>query len=364
MSQQGEGAAQCRVRGAAHDCAAPHGLRRLSDSASVGCNHAIGCDTGVMDPHTTDRSAVLAGCDALDGTGGSAVIDRDVVVVSGPDAGRFLQGQLSQEVVAMTSPSAWTFLLSPSGKVDAWLCLHRLDAEHYVLEVESGWGQAVADRLRRFLLRTDATIEGPESRTVLQRRWGHGIVRLGVVDDDRPSSPVLAPGDAGVDVLLDEVVTAEAHIAPEGFVPVPLASMERHRIAHGVPRMGAELDDETIPAEAGQWVIDASVSFTKGCYTGQELVARIDSRGAQVPRPIRVLRLDGEGAAIGDEVHSSGEPGTLRGSLTSVAPRLSDDRPALALAPLARAVGVGETVTVVTGSGPVAATVVAPGEVR
>lgn len=317
-----------------------------------------------MDPRTSDRSAVLAGCDALDGPGGVAVIDRDVVAVSGPDAGRFLQGQLSQEVVAMSSPSAWAFLLAPSGKVDAWLCVHRLDPDHFLLEVEAGWGRHVVERLRRFLLRTDARIDDPVARTVVQRRWGHGIVRLGVVDDDRPSSPVLAPGDAGIDVLLDHAVAAEAHIDAEGFVPVPLASMERHRIAHGVPRMGAELDDETIPAEAGQWVIDASVSFTKGCYTGQELVARIDSRGGNVPRPIRLLRLDGDGAAIGDEVHSAGEPGTLRGVLTSVAPRLSDVRPALALAPLARAVGIGERVTVVTDSGPAEATVVAPGEVH
>jgi folate-binding protein YgfZ len=53
--------------------------------------------------------------------------------------------------------------------------------------------------------------------------------------------------------------------------------------------MGAELTDATIPAEAGQWVIDASVSFTKGCFTGQELVARIDSRGGHVARHLRGL---------------------------------------------------------------------------
>ena len=58
--------------------------------------------------------------------------------------------------------------------------------------------------------------------------------------------------------------------------------------------MGAELTEDTIPAEAGQWLVDASVSFTKGCYTGQELVARIDSRGGNVPRPVRLFVVEGE----------------------------------------------------------------------
>ena len=73
------------------------------------------------------------------------------------------------------------------------------------------------------------------------------------------------------------------------------AEWERHRIMAGIPAMGAELDERTIPAATG--VLDRSVSFTKGCYTGQELVARIDSRSAATPtRLVRVEgRLKGEG---------------------------------------------------------------------
>jgi folate-binding protein YgfZ len=62
--------------------------------------------------------------------------------------------------------------------------------------------------------------------------------------------------------------------------------------------MNAELTDKTIPAEAGQWVVDASVSFTKGCFTGQELVARIDSRGGNVPRHLRGVVLAVAGATL------------------------------------------------------------------
>ncbi len=61
--------------------------------------------------------------------------------------------------------------------------------------------------------------------------------------------------------------------------------------------MGAELDERTIPAEAG--IVDRSASFTKGCYTGQELVARIDSRGGNVPRHLRRLTSTAE-LAVGD----------------------------------------------------------------
>jgi folate-binding protein YgfZ len=90
---------------------------------------------------------------------------------------------------------------------------------------------------------------------------------------------------------------------------------EAVRIEAGVPAMGAELTDRTIPAETG--IVDRTVSFTKGCYTGQELVARIDSRGGHVPRHLRGLVLSGPappGAAI--EVD-----GKNTGSLTSVAAR-------------------------------------------
>jgi folate-binding protein YgfZ len=89
---------------------------------------------------------------------------------------------------------------------------------------------------------------------------------------------------------------------PVGAVALDPAGYEALRIRAGVPRMGAEITSETIPAELGRWVIEASVSFTKGCYTGQELVARIDSRGGNVPRHLRGLV--GPGLAAGAVVTS------------------------------------------------------------
>ena len=93
---------------------------------------------------------------------------------------------------------------------------------------------------------------------------------------------------------------------------VGLDAYEAVRIECGVPAMGSELTERTIPAEAGQWVIDRSVSFTKGCYTGQELVARIDSRGGNVPRHLRGIVIDADPPPVGGVVVADGvEVGTL-----------------------------------------------------
>ena len=309
-----------------------------------------------MDVKHASVEDVISGYESLYAGGGAAVVERDVISVVGPDAGRYLQGQLSQDVVAMTTDSAWSFLLAPTGKVEAWLRVHRTDDENYLLEVDAGWGDAVLARLKRFLLRTKAELSEPQRWALVQRRWGAGMVRIG---DEGPEGAIVAtavgPEVHGVDVLLRMGAGAAAKYAVADLVPTE--SLERHRLAHGVPRMGAELTDETIPGEAGQWVIDASVSFTKGCYTGQELVARIDSRGNNVPHPIRLLKVDGD-AAAGDIVHLDGaEVGTV----TSVTPPLSDALPCLVLARAGRVVQIGSVLEV--GSG-IAAAVVEPGSVR
>ncbi len=293
------------------------------------------------------------------GSGADGIVQRDVVAVSGPDSARYLQGQLSQDVVAMAGDTAWSFLLGPNGKVDAWLRVHRLDAESYLLEVDEGWGEIVVARLKRFLLRTKATISEPQRAQLVQRRWSSETLRLGaeVIGDELVVAPV-GPDAAGVDLLvLDGAGTKVGDLAVDS---VSAEAVERYRIAHGIPQMGTELTADTIPGEAGEWVIDASVSFTKGCYTGQELVARIDSRGNNVPHPIRLLVLDVD-AAVGDEVLVDG---ATVGSLTSVTPALGAGLPALALARVGRSVVPGGAVTVQGGSVVSAASVVEPGSVR
>lgn len=262
---------------------------------------------------------------------GAVPIRRDVVRVQGPDAIAFLQGQLSQDVAALaTGESAWSLLLQPTGKVDAWLRVTRLGEAEVLLDVDAGFGHAVHARLRRFKLRTDAELTSEE--------WS-GLALRGPGAEDIPvPSGALAlaagwPRVGGVDLL------SSGEIALAG---VPLAStddLDVLRIECGVPAMGAELTDATIPAEAGDWLIAAAVSFTKGCYTGQELVARVDSRGGNVPRPVRGLVLPEGEAPVGAEVDLDGK--TI-GMVTSAA--RSSRHGTVALAVIGRAAAIGQQV--------------------
>lgn len=262
---------------------------------------------------------------------GAAPIRRDVVRVQGPEAVAFLQGQLSQDVAALAiDESAPSLLLQPTGKVEAWLRVTRLGDDEVLLDVDAGYGGAVHARLRRFKLRTDAELTAEE--------WSGLALRGPGAEDIAVPSGALGlaagwPGVEGVDLL------SMGEIALAG---VPLANadaLEALRIECGVPAMGAELTDATIPAEAGDWLIASSVSFTKGCYTGQELVARVDSRGGNVPRPVRGLVLPDGPAPVGAEVEVDGK--TI-GVITSSA--RSPRHGTVALAVIARAAEVGQHV--------------------
>ena len=205
---------------------------------------------------------------------------RDFVRVSGADAASFLQGQISQDIEAVrTRGSAWSFLLQPQGKVDAWLRVSSPGNDEFVLDVDGGFGEAVIARLNRFKLRVKVDIDAARAGGA----WRFGATAL-------PHVAGLAaewPGIEGVDVRRPRSQTVHAGPSwhPRG--------LRAARIEAGVPAMGREITTATIPAET-RCVTGRSVSFTKGCYTGQELVARIDSRGGNVPRHLRLLRVDGE----------------------------------------------------------------------
>ena len=151
---------------------------------------------------------------------------RDTVRVTGPDTWTFLQSLLSQDVANLAdADSLPTLLLTPQGKVDVVGVITRI-GDDAVIDTDPGWGERLIASLSRFKIRTKVEL------------------------------------------------TLEA--APE-VDAAALASEESARIAAGIPRMGADLDDSVIPQEAFL-ELDA-VSFTKGCFIGQELVCRIDSRG-------------------------------------------------------------------------------------
>ena len=233
---------------------------------------------------------------------GAVELPRDFVHAAGPDVTSFLQGQLSQDVAGLgPGASTWALLLQPQGKVTAFLRVLRMGEEEFVLETDAGFGPAVTERLNRFKLRVKCDLDPLAWRCLAVRGpQAHDLVPDGVVAD--------WPGLPGRDLV------GESPEAPAGVVMCGMDAYEAVRIEAGIPVMGLDLDEGTIPAEAG--VVDMSVSFTKGCYTGQELVARIDSRGGNVPRRLRGLVL-GEGPApVGATVQADGKD---VGHLTSVA---------------------------------------------
>jgi len=298
---------------------------------------------------------------ALRTTGAAVRVPRDVVTVEGPEATTFLQGQLSQDVAALDpGRSAWSLVLAPTGRVDAWVRVSRLEPDRYLLDVDGGWGDAVLARLGRFRLRTKADLGSTSEWHIVAVRAAAGADAGRLASDVAAAAPVGAgeaivasapwPGMAGADVLAPAPFGADL-----GMLEVGLEAFEVTRIECGVPAMGAELTEATIPAEAGAWLIAASVSFTKGCYTGQELVARIDSRGGQVPRPIRgvVLGADGPGLAVGAEVRVGDD---VAGALTSLC-RPPDRVGPIGLAPVSRSVEAGTACRVVWAGGQVPAVV-------
>lgn len=245
----------------------------------------------------------MSGTVDLSKTVGACPIDRGVLAVVGPDAEDFLQGQLSQDVAGLAEgQSAWSLILQPQGRIDAFVRVTRQSADRFILDTDGPLEQVIA-RLQRFMLRTDVAMEPLAWRCIAVR--GPGAAEAAVAGEIVGPVPT-----GGIDVIGPSPQVS-------GDVPIVGAeTLEAHRIRAGFPRMGTDIDDRTIPAEAE--VVAFTVSFTKGCFTGQELVARMDSRGSTAPRYLRVLTLqDQADLASGDQITST--DGADIGTVTSAA---------------------------------------------
>jgi folate-binding protein YgfZ len=259
------------------------------------------------------------------------VVERDAVVVSGPGALEWLQGQVSQDIASLGEHNGAgasgldTLVLSPQGKVESFCRMSRLEAEVYLLDLRAGFGKALHERLRRFKLRVKADLELMENLQVAQLRGPLALESAEPFESDGVTvvarSNVSWPGWSGQDLLF----TAGPEKIDFATVRIGATSIgddeafEAARIEAGVPELGSELTERTIPQEAGDLVARA-VSFTKGCYTGQELVARIDARGSNTPRRLQGVVFEG---APGDAAPAAGDvleiAGDDVGQLTSVA---------------------------------------------
>ena len=220
---------------------------------------------------------------------------RAFVRVAGPDAADLLQRLVSNDVEALApGASCDALLLTPKARVIAPLRILRRAADDFLLLTEPELGERVERQVLRMRLaaRCEVAREAHASHVVLGEAAG-GI-------------PTRDYGMAAVEVLGAPVPADVPRLDDE--------ELERLRIRAGTPRFGRELDDRVLPAEAG--LTDTHVSFSKGCYPGQEPVARLHYRG-KVNRRLRVLELAGSNVPEYDAEVRLGEKAV--GRVTSAA---------------------------------------------
>ena len=257
----------------------------------------------------------------------------------GPDAIPFLQSVLSQDLEALTPGSvARSFLLAPRGKLEALLWVLR--AENRVgLVTDSSRREETLRSLSRWRLRVDVELD-TDPRKVFDV-WGPVSATLDVAGGWREEDGILMAELRHAPVRHRLVAGLDTgDLEQRGLRPVGHQVGTTLRIETGEPRIGIDVDTNTIPQESG--LVAEAVSFTKGCFIGQELVARIDSRG-RVNRNLRGIRLlDAVIPPVGARVSHSDK---VVGTLTSVGESLSLRAP-VALALIRREAPPGTPVTV------------------
>lgn len=257
-------------------------------------------------------------------------IERMCVEAVGADAVSYLHSQLSNDIRSLPiGHSCQSFVLDPNGKIVALVRVSRLLESVVLLDTDAvpGLSDLLLARLNRFKIRVDVQ---------LSASFRTGIAVRSLEDEPIPNSTreLLAGsrtfvadawwGDGrAVDVLpaSDDEVLDIGRFGENLGVPVDGAnSLEEERVRRGWPAMGCELlSGETLVAATG--LAGSAVNFTKGCYPGQELVERMDSRGSSAPRTLRRIRVNDLHEAVGRSIgidEAITIDGTEVGAITSM----------------------------------------------
>ena len=216
--------------------------------------------------------------------------------VSGPAAEEYLQRMVSNDVAVLApGESCDALLLTPKARVIAVLRVLRRAADDFLLLTEPELGEAVRAELLRFRFAARAEIELEEHRSYV-------LFGSGVEGSDGRAIPNPDYGVPALEILDGDV--------PEGATELSGDALEELRIRAGTPRFGREIDERVLPAEAG--LDERAVSFTKGCYPGQEPVARLHYRG-HANRGLRRLVIEGGDLPAPDVaiVHAGKEVGRV-----------------------------------------------------
>ncbi len=265
--------------------------------------------------------------------------DRMAIEFAGPDAAELLQGQITNDVEQLApGQGCYAALLDRKGHMQSDMRVLRLEPQRFALGTEQAGAAAVLTHFNLYRLGSDVEITQPELVV---------ISVIGPAASSLSGAPPLAPEhahaeaqvggvrvhavatDLGVDLVVpaEDVGAVAAGLASSGVAEVSEEAAEIVRVESGRPRFGHDMDAGTMPAEAG--IAERAVSFTKGCYIGQETVARLHYKG----RPNRQLRglRPVTGVAAGDVVSGADrELGTVGSAALSPAlgPTRARDPPA------------------------------------
>jgi tRNA-modifying protein YgfZ len=289
------------------------------------------------------------------------VLDRPDLAtlrLGGNDVLRYLHAVCTQHTLDLAPGDATSaLLLSPKGKVEHTFRLAVLE-DGVLLDTDAAAAPALAERLARFVFRYDVTVAPPQPGAATLLGPGAaaeaalataglpvpGPARAGIAGPG-PDLVVVHRTPAGADLVGPGAPAAAAGLKEAGVAEGPAGSWEPVRIALGLPRAGLELTDDVLAEEAG--LLGSHVHLDKGCYPGQETVARVHNLG-QVQRRLAGLRFEpagdgSDGAALpAPRTDLVGDDGRRAGQLRSVV-----DHPALGpigLAYVRRVVATGRLV--------------------
>lgn len=252
---------------------------------------------------------------------------RGLLELRGTDRASFLQGMVSNDVSALVPGQAChAALLDTTGHIQADLYVHAFP-DALVIETDPACFQVLSQTLSRFLIMEDVTLADVSHQWAIVTVLGDGAETFAdLPGEKRPST---APFPASFDLWLP---AAESPFIP-GAAILTDDEAETLRVEAGVPRWGHELSASVLLPEAG---MEDAVSYTKGCYVGQEIIARLHARG-QANRGLRFVLLadDAPVPPVGATVHvpeDGPEPGREIGRITSAASSPRRGGQALALA--------------------------------
>jgi folate-binding protein YgfZ len=250
--------------------------------------------------------------------GGAAWLDlsaRGRITVRGRDRVRLLHNITSNEV-KMMRPGAgcYAFLLNPQGRIQADLCLFSF-ADHFLIDTEPELREKVLHLIRRYIVADQVELEDITSQTAAIGVEGPLAESL-QIPDGCTKAPFSLTGQPGYRIYCaaGEMAKIAGQLEAVGARPATAADARLVRIENGKPRYGEDIGETSLPQETQQM---HAVSFTKGCYLGQEIVERIRAQG-HVNKKLLRLELDGsEPVAAGAKLMADGKEAEITSSVYS-----------------------------------------------